>query len=112
MLRLGQEVEITEAYEAETIIGGEKIQVKEGDKAVVTLYGLKYTTGEAYGKYAPLNEVPVGFDMDNIARRIAKNLILDLGGQDFKDYLMDMGITMRDFEESILEELCLFLNER
>lgn len=50
--------------------------------------------------------------MDNIARRIAKNLILDLGGQDFKDYLMDMEITMRDFEESILEELCLFLNER
>lgn len=32
MLRLGQEVEITEAYEAETIIGGEKYKLKRGIK--------------------------------------------------------------------------------
>lgn len=109
MLRLGQEVEITEAYEAETIIGGEKMQVVEGDKAVVTLQGLKYITGEAYGKYAPLQEVPIGYDIMNIANRIAKNLVLDLGGQDFLNYLEELELELRDVEESILEELSLFI---
>lgn len=110
MIKLGQEVKITEAYEAETLIGGQKMQVKEGDKAVVTLQGLKYITGEAYGKYAPLQEAPVGFDIVNIASRIAKNIVLDLGGQTFMEYLDDNELTMWDLEESIMEELSLYLH--
>ena len=110
MIRFGQEVEMTESKEVKTVVGERVMHIKEGDRALVTLNGLRYITGEAYGKLAPLQEIPKGFDVDNIARRIAKNLVLDLGGQDFKEYLIDMELTMKDIEDSILEELCLYLD--
>lgn len=109
-MKIGQEIKITESRKLESICGGQILNVKEGDKALITKHGVKYLTGEARGKIVFDNEEKViSYDVENIAKRIAKNLSYDLGQCEFEDYLEEMDLTLKDVIDSILEELEEFL---
>ena len=109
-MKIGQEIKITEPRKLETICGGQIINVKEGDKALITKQGIKYLTGEARGKIVFSNEERVAsYDVENIAKRIAENLVYDLGQYEFKDYIEEMDLTLKDVINSILEELEEFI---
>nr|WP_295684579.1 hypothetical protein [uncultured Lachnoclostridium sp.] len=109
-MKIGQEIKITESRKLESICGGQILNVKEGDKALITKYGVKYLTGEARGKIVFDNEEKViSYDVENIAKRIAKNLVYDLGQYEFEDYLEEMDLTLKNLIDSILEELEEFI---
>lgn len=109
-MKIGQEIKITESRKLESICGGQILNVKEGDKALITKYGVKYLTGEARGKIIFNNEEKViNYDVENIAKRIADNLYYDLGHCDFEDYLEEIDLTLNDVINSILEELEQFI---
>lgn len=109
-MKIGQEIKITESRQLETLGGGKIVNVKEGDKALVIKNGIKYLTGEARGKIVFDNEERViSYDVDNIAKRIAKNLIYDLGHYEFEEYLEDNDLTLQNVINSILEELEEFI---
>lgn len=109
-MKIGQEIKITESRQLESIGGGQIFNVKEGDKALITKSGIKYLTGEARGKIVFGNEEKVNsYDVENIAQRIAKNLVYTLGNYQFKEYLEDIDLTLKDVTNSILEELEEFL---
>lgn len=109
-MKIGQEIKITESRQLETLGGGKIVNVKEGDKALVIKNGIKYLTGEARGKIVFDNEERViSYDVENIAKRIAKNLIYDLGHYEFEEYLEDNDMTLQNVINSILEELEEFI---
>ena len=109
-MKIGQEIEIKEPRKLETICGGQIINVKAGDRALITKRGVKYLTGEARGKIVfDKEEKEISYDVENIAKRIAKNLAYDLGQYEFKDYLEEMNLSLEDVINSILEELEEFI---
>lgn len=109
-MKIGQEITIIEPRQLESICGEKTFNVKEGDKALITKRGVKYLTGEARGKIVFDNEEKViSYDVENIAKRIAKNLSYDLGQCEFEDYLEEMDLTLKDVIDSILEELEEFI---
>lgn len=95
-LKLGQIITIDKDHDIESIITNTKIQVKAGDKAVVTKQGIKYLTGQAKGM-VNLSDIDTGgIDFDSIAklvyRRLSLNHDLDTFIDDYdidKDYLLD-----------------------
>ena len=97
--RLGQEVKFKNGFEIETTISKAKLQVKEGDRAIVTRSGFKIVTGEAKGKILNFIEEEVkGHDYSNIARMIYNRLnavyglemYLDEFLEEIEDVLMDI----------------------
>lgn len=72
--KIGQEVEITEDFEFETL-GGRKFKVKKGDKAILSSRGtIEYITGNAKGLFQKADCGLKGYDSLNIAHRIFKAL--------------------------------------
>lgn len=102
--RLGQEVKFKHCFEIEATISKTKLQVKEGDRAIVTRSGFKIVTGEAKGKILNFvdGEEVKGHDYSNIARMIYRRLNAVYG---LEMYLDDEGIEMDEFLEEIEDVL-------
>lgn len=102
--RLGQEVKFKNGFEIETTISKAKLQVKEGDRAIVTRSGFKIVTGEAKDKILNFvdGEEVKGHDYSNIARMIYRRLNAVYG---LEMYLDDEGIEMDEFLEEIEDVL-------
>lgn len=103
-MRIGQEVEFKNDFKIETYLTGTKLQVKSGDKALVTNMGLKILTGEARGKitnFADNTELK-GYDYENISKLIYRRLdnYFDLG-----ELLENDDIDSSRFREEIEEVL-------
>lgn len=91
--RLGKEVKFTKGFEIESELSKNKLQIKEGDKAIVTRSGFKIINGEARGKILNFvdGEEVKGHDYTNIARLIHRRLNAVFG---LEMYLDDEGIDM------------------
>ncbi len=102
-MKIGQEIEFKKDFKIETIITGTKLQVKEGDRALVTKSGFKILTGEASGKINAFNggDKTEGYDYTNIAKLIFKRLN---GVFDIEDYLDDEE-SLEEFVEEIEDVL-------
>lgn len=98
--RLGQEVKFTKGFEIESELSKTKLQVKEGDKAIITRSGIKIANGKARGKILNFvdGEEVKGHDYTNIARLIHRRLNAIYGLEMFLD---DEGIEMDGFLEEI-----------
>lgn len=102
--RLGQEVKFKHCFEIEATISKTKLQVKEGDRAIVTRSGFKIVTGEAKDKILNFvdGEEVKGHDYSNIARMIYRRLNAVYG---LEMYLDDEGIEIDEFLEEIEDVL-------
>ncbi|MEG2786453.1 MAG: hypothetical protein RR942_01440 [Romboutsia sp.] len=86
------------------------VQVKKGDKILVTNRGLEYITGNAVGNIT-LNEDIIDktkYDTDNITLRITDTIISFLG-DDFKDFMEWHSIKKQELMEEVLNELDYFI---
>lgn len=103
-MKIGQEVEFKNDFKIETLITGTKLQVKKGDKALVTSRGFKILTGEARGKINAFNERDEtnGYDYENISKVIFKRLNAVYG---LEMYLEDEEINKKEFIEEIEDVL-------
>lgn len=102
--RLGQEIKFKHCFEIQAIVSKSKLQVKEGDRAIVTRTGFKIVTGEAKGKILNFvdGEEVKGHDYPNIARIIYRRLNAVYG---LEMYLDDEEIEMDGFLEEIEDVL-------
>ena len=108
--KIGQEIIIDKDKKIESVLGNTVIDVKKGDKALITRNSIKFLTGEARGKIMLLEKEKIeGFDMDNIIKRIAKNVYYELGQYVFDEFLEEMDLSLKDVEDSIYEELSQFI---
>lgn len=102
--RLGQEIKFKHCFEIQATVSKSKLQVKEGDRAIVTRSGFKIVTGEAKGKILNFvdGEEVKGTDYTNIARMIYSrlNAVYRL-----EMYLDDEEIEMDGFLEEIEDVL-------
>lgn len=103
-LKIGQEVEFIENFEIETYINKTKLQVKKGDKALVTKCGFKILTGECRGKITSFvgNGEPKGFDYENISKLILNRLNSVFG---LESYMDDEEIEPKEFLDEIEDVL-------
>jgi hypothetical protein len=86
------------------------IQVKKGDQILVTRNGLLYLTGNASGNWT-ISENLIDksqYDVQNISFRVVESIISSLG-DDFKDFIEEMGITKEELIETVYEELDYFI---
>lgn len=86
------------------------IQVKEGDRVLITKSGLKYLTGAAKGNLT-INEHLIdrtNYDIDNITLRITEAIIAFLG-EDFKEFMDWHDIKKQELFDEILNELDYFI---
>lgn len=108
---IGSELIAQKDYELKGFSNDEDaIQVKKGDKILVTRRGLEYITGAAIGNLT-LNENLIdktAYDTDNIALRITDTIISFLG-EDFKEFIEWHGIEKQELIEEILNELDYFI---
>lgn len=103
-MKIGQEVEFAKDFKIEAPITKTKLQVKEGDKALVTSMGFRILTGEARGKINLFNDGDKvnGYDYENIAKTIYKRLNNMYSLENFLD---DEEIKYEDFIEEIEDVL-------
>lgn len=103
-MKIGQEVEFKNDFKIETLITGTKLQVKKGDKALVTSRGFKILTGEARGKINVFNERDEtnGYDHENIAKMILDRINVVFGLEEFMDYEGIKESEMMDEIEDVL----------
>lgn len=85
-------------------------QVKEGDRILVTRTGLLYLTGDARGNYTISENLinKTQYDVQNISFRVVESIISSLG-DDFKEFMEEMGITKEELIETVYEELDYFI---
>lgn len=104
IMKIGQEVKFKNDFMIETIINKVGLQVKEGDKALVTKNGLKILNGEARGKITSFQEGEQikGYDYSNIAKIIFRRLN---GVFAIENYLDDEEISVEEFLEEIEDVL-------
>lgn len=102
--RLGEIIEFKEYFPIAVIISKTKLNVKEGDRAIVTRTGFRILTGEARGKliYFHKDEEVKGCDYSNISKLIF-NRINGVFGLD--TYLEDESIDYAEFIEEIEDVL-------
>jgi len=98
--RLGQGVKFTKGFEIESELSKYKLQVKEGDKAIITRTGFKIINGEARGKILVFNqdEQVKGIDYESISRIIYRRLNSTFS---LEMYLDDEEIDKNEFVEEI-----------
>lgn len=103
-MKIGQEIIFKNDFKIETMLSKTILQVKEGDKALVTKRGLKILTGEAKGKITAFakNDKVAGVDYENIAKMIFNRLNSIYGLEMLFD---DEGIEFKEFIEEIEDEL-------
>lgn len=108
-MKIGQEIIIKENATLGTVLSENIIEVKIGDKAIVTKLGIKYLTGEASGKIKIDNkEDVVTYDVDNISKRIARSIERDFGC-DLDSYMEDNEVTIKNLIEIIWDELSEYI---
>ena len=108
-MKIGQEIKIKENIFIQTPLGEEVIEVKAGDRAIITKMGVKYITGDARNKINMSNKLDVkGYDVDNICKRVTKALI-DNFSDVFEEYMEDYEVTKKDLEEIVYDELSEFI---
>lgn len=104
-MKIGQEITIKENIFIQTPLGEEVIEVKAGDRAIITKMGVKYITGNAKGKINISDKSKIkGYDVDNISKRVTKALIDNFPGM-FEEYMEDYEVTKKDLEEIVYDEL-------
>lgn len=103
-MKIGQEIKFKENFEIEAIISKTKLEIKEGDRALITKSGFKVLTGEARGKRLDFNkdEKAEGYDYSNISKLIFNRLdaVFEL-----ERYLDDEEIGYEEFIEEIEDVL-------
>lgn len=106
-MKIGEEMIISEPKQLKTILGDKVLNIKKGDKAVVVKGGIRYLTGEARGKIDLSDKESIEDDYDtlNIAKRLTYVLTRELDQFELKEYLDDIGLTMRDLIETVQHEL-------
>lgn len=102
--RLGQEVKFINSFEIESELSKNKLQIKDGDKAIITRSGFKIINGEARGKILNFQQDKkiIGYDHLNIARLIYQRLNAVYG---LEMYLDDEEVEMDEFLEEIEDVL-------
>jgi len=96
--KIGEEIGFKDDFAIESAFGGNKLQVKQGDKGFIDSRGMiHYTTGQARGKIHSLSkEIEVnGYDHTSIAKLIFKRLNNQYGIK--SDFLEDYEISEKDF---------------
>lgn len=106
-MKIGQEIEFKNDFKIETVLSKTILQVKEGDKALVTKRGLKILTGEAKGKITAFakNDKVAGVDYENIANIIFRRLINAYDLDEFMDYEGIKESEMIDEIEDVLMDI-------
>lgn len=86
-MKICQEVEFKNDFIIETLVTKTKLQVKKGDRALVTNQGFKILTGEARGKINAFNDGDKieGYDHLNIAKMILNRLNAVFGLEEYFD---------------------------
>ncbi|MEG1310677.1 MAG: hypothetical protein RR942_04730 [Romboutsia sp.] len=104
--KIGQQIKFEENFEIESF-RGRKIQVKKGDKAVVTGRGLiTYLTGEAKEMRQVVKEMTVeDYDHRNISKMILQRLINVYNLEEFMEYEEIQFKEMIDEMEDVLCEI-------
>lgn len=103
-LKIGQELEMTEDFEIEAAISGNKVTVKKGDKGFVDSRGaVHYVSGEARGKIQMIKDADIkGHDYENIAKLIYARLKSTF---EIDEFLEGYDIEVQDFTEEIEDML-------
>jgi hypothetical protein len=99
--KIGEEIGFNKEFEIESAFGGNKLQVKEGDKGYIDSRGnIHYTTGQARGKIHSLGkEIEVkGYDHSNIAKMLFKRLNNQFN---LKEALDDYDISDKDLIDEL-----------
>ena len=108
-MKIGQEITIKENSFIQATFGKEVIEVKTGDKAIITKKGIKYITGDARNKINIYDKLDIkGYDIDNICKRIVNALKNNLG-YDFEEYLEDSDLSTQDLENIVWDELSEYI---
>lgn len=102
--KLGQIIEFKNIFSIEATLSKTKLNIEEGDRAIVTRTGFRVLTGEARGKIIAFakDEQTKGCDYSNISKLIF-NRINGVFGLDM--YLEDEGIDYLEFIEEIEDVL-------
>lgn len=102
---IGQKIEFVEDYEIEKAISKDRVQVKKGDKAIITSGGFaKHLNGNAKGMIQKLADVEVeGYDRRSIAEVIYQRINCVYGLENFLD---DEEIEFDEFIDEIEDALC------
>ena len=99
--KIGEEIGFSEEFEPESVFGGNKVTVKEGDRGFLDSRGMiHYTTGQARGKIHSLGkEIEVeGYDYENIAKILWNRLKSKF---EIEEFLEDYDVSEKD----VIEEL-------
>ncbi|WP_346961372.1 hypothetical protein [Clostridium sp.] len=99
VLKIGQEIEITEDFKLESCLGTKVLEVKKGDRAYIDGNGfMHYTTGKARGMIQKIDAEIKGFDYENISKIIFKRLG---NSYNLDEYLDDYDFSRSEFIEEI-----------
>ena len=106
---IGTDLTVDQNYELKGF-DNSVIQVKKGDRILVTRTGLLYLTGDARENYTISENLidKTQYDVQNISYRIVEAIISSLG-DDFKDFMYEMDIDKKDLIETVYEELDYFI---
>lgn len=80
--KIGEAISFSEDFEIESALGGNKLQVKAGDKGYIdSRCSVHYTSGQARGKIQSLGkEIEVnGYDHENISKMIFRRIKNEFG---------------------------------
>ena len=107
VLKIGQEVEITEDFKLESCLGTKVLEVKKGDRAYIDGNGfMHYTTGKARGMIQKSDAEIKGFDYENISKIIYSRLNNSYNLDEFlDDYDMDKSEFTEEIENALVEIL-------
>lgn len=107
-MMIGEEIIIQEDKQIKTVLTDKVLNVKKGDKALVTKEGIVYLTGEARGKTEFVNnQETILYDIDNISKIIVRTLINRC--EALEDYMADYGIEKCELYECVGDELEKFI---
>lgn len=86
--KIGQEIQITEGFEIKKGVSGKKVEIKEGDRAIVNSDGLlQYISGNANGMLQKVDSIEVdGYDHSNIAKMLYRRLDRYFGISDYLEF--------------------------
>lgn len=99
VLKIGQEIEMTEDFVIESCLGTKVLEVKKGDKGYIDGNKLiHYTTGKARGMLQKVDVEIKGFDYENISKIIFNRLN---SSYNIKEFLDDYDLDKKEFTEEI-----------